>query len=264
MQPILNIALRASRQTSEYINHFIDKQDPAQSDASANKKIVSHLESTLFQNFYDTIKKAYPTHYLVEPGDTMSGVKEDSWHINRIHNPEHLLRKLPTCAFSVIHKRQGKAQDALLANPFSGDEFTASRGGGATLNGRRTRCSSAKSLDAALIATNILKQLPKHADEHVVSALIAELANSAKQIVIGGCDALDVAMVASGQLEAAVLTRVDSFELEAAMLLCQESGVLAGTFSGGLFGQGTDKLIVASPKLFKTLVQRFNSYQSKL
>jgi len=84
MQPILNIALRASRQSSEYINQLLDKQDPAQSDANASEKLLSHIESTIFQNFFDNIKKSHPTHFLVQPGETLSEVKEDSWHIQNI------------------------------------------------------------------------------------------------------------------------------------------------------------------------------------
>lgn len=264
MQPILNIALKAARQSSEYINQLLDKQEPAQSDAHASEKLLDHLESTLFQNFFDHIKKSHPTHFLVEPGETLSEVKEDSWHIQSIHNPAHLLRKLPSCAFSVVHKHQGKTQNALLVNPFSDDEFTASRGAGAALNGRRIRCSSTKNLNTALIATNAWNQFSDHPTPHIIGDFMAELANSSYETTISGCDALDIAMVASGQIEAAVLTRLDHLSLDAPLLLCQEAGVLAGTFNGSQFGKGEDKLVVANPKLFKALVQRLNGYQGKL
>jgi len=93
---------------------------------------------------------------------------------------------------------------------------------------------------------------------------MSELASSVYQTTISGCDALDIAMVASGQIEAAVLTKVESTFLDAPLLLCQEAGVLAGTFSGGMFSETEDKLVVANPKLFKALVQRLNTYQRKL
>ena len=263
MQPILNIAIRAARQASEYINQTLDKNDPTQSDANANDKLLSHLEESLFQTFFDSLKKANPTHYIVEPGETLSDVKEDSWHIYGIHNPAHLLRKLPSSAFSIVHKRNGKSQNALLVNPFTGDEFTASRGSGAALNGRRIRCSPVKRLNESIITTNVLNQLSNHSESHVVSDFITELSTNASQVLLSSCDAQDIAMVASGQIEAAILTKTNRDELDASLLFCQEAGALSGTFSGGLYSNNEDKIIVANPKLFKSLVQRLNSFQTK-
>lgn len=264
MQPILNIALRASRQASEYISQTIDKNDPKPSESFANAKLLSHLEESLHQNFFDALKKANPTHFIVGLGETLEQVKDDSWQINHIHNPDHLLRKLPSCAFSVLHKHQGKSQNTLLVSPFSNLEFTATRGSGAALNGRRIRCSSTKSLDQAVIATNAFKQSESIQDRHVLADFTNELVSNVQQVLASYCDALDIAMVASGQIDAAILTNVNFQEVESALLLCQESGVLTGTFNGMPFSSKENKLIVANPKLFKGLVQRLNSFQAKL
>ena len=263
MQPILNIALRASRQACEYITQTIDKNDPKPSESYANAKLLSHLEESLHQNFYDALKKANPTHFIIGLGETLEKAKDDSWQINNIHNPEHLLRKLPSCAFSLLHKHQGKPQNTLLVSPFSNLEFTATRGSGATLNGRRIRCSSTKSLDEAVIATNALKQFTEIQERHVLADFTAELSSQVKQVLASYCDALDIAMVASGQIDAAILTNVNYHEIESALLLCQEAGVLTGTFNGTPFSSKENKLIVANPKLFKGLVQRFNGFQTR-
>lgn len=264
MQPILNIALRASRHASEYILQTIDKNDPNPTDSYANAKLLNHLEEALHKNFYDALKKAAPTHFIVGFGETLDKPKEDSWQINPIHNPEHLLRKLPSCAFSVLHKHQGKSQNTLLVNPLSDLEFTATRGSGAALNGRRIRSSSTKNLDQAVIATNAFKLFSDAPNKHSISDFVSELACNVQQVITGYCDALDIAMVASGQIDAAVLTNVNYQEVEGALLLCQEAGALIGNFKGMPFSAKEDKLVVANPKLFKSLVQRLNGYQDKI
>ncbi|KZY33380.1 MULTISPECIES: inositol monophosphatase family protein [unclassified Oleiphilus] len=264
MKPILNIALRASRQACEYINQSIDKNDPNQSDPNANEKLVSHLESTLFQTFFDSLKKANPTHFIIAPDETPSDVKEDSWQVNGFHAPYNLLRKIPATAFSLVHKSSGKSQNALLVNPTNGDEYTASRGSGAALNGRRIRCTSPKSLAEATVAINTINQFDSPAESHVIADFISEVGSNVGQMQVSNCDALDVAMVAAGQIDAAILTKVNAKELEAALLLCQESGALTGTLNGGVFSDKEDKIIVANPKLFKALVQRFNTFQTRL
>jgi myo-inositol-1(or 4)-monophosphatase len=158
----------------------------------------------------------------------------------------------------------GKSQNTLLVSPFSNLEFTATRGSGAALNGRRIRCSSTKNLDQAVIASNTLKQFSTSNEKHILSDFISELGSQVQQILVGYCDALDIAMVASGQIDAAVLTNVNFQEIESALLLCQEAGVLTGTFKGMPFSSKEDKIIVANPKLFKGLVQRLNGFQEKI
>lgn len=264
MQPILNIALRASRQASEYIIQTIDKNDPKPSEPYANAKLLSHLEESLYQDFYDALKKANPSHFIVGLGETLDKTKDDSWHINNIHNPDHLLRKLPSCAFSILHKHHGKAQNTLLVSPFSNLEFTGTRGSGAALNGRRIRCSSTKDLDKAVVATNILNQFSTSHAKHQIADFANELGSQVQQVISGYCDALDIAMVASGQIDAAILTNVNFQEVEAALLLCQEAGVLTGTFNGMPFSAKENKIIVANPKLFKGLVQRLNGFQDRI
>jgi len=264
MQPILNIALRASRQASEYIIQTIDKNDPKPCETYANAKLLSHLEESLHQNFYDALKKANPTHFIVGLGETLDKTKDDSWHINHIHNPDHLLRKLPSCAYSILHKHHGKAQNTLLVSPFSNLEFTGTRGSGAALNGRRIRCSSTKDLDQAVVATNVLKQFSTSNSKHIVADFANELGSQVQQVLSGYCDALDIAMVASGQIDAAILTNVNHQEIESALLLCQEAGVLTGTFNGMPFTAKEDKIIVANPKLFKGFVQRLNGFQDRI
>tara|TARA_R110001592_G_scaffold248308_1_gene510559 strand:+ start:20020 stop:20814 length:795 start_codon:yes stop_codon:yes gene_type:complete len=264
MQPILNIALRASRQASEYIIQTIDKNDPKPCETYANAKLLSHIEDSLHQNFYDALKKANPTHFIVGLGEALDKTKDDSWHINHIHNPDHLLRKLPSCAYSILHKHHGKAQNTLLVSPFSNLEFTGTRGSGAALNGRRIRCSSTKDLDQAVVATNILKQFSTSNTKHLIADFANELSSQVQQVLSGYCDALDIAMVASGQIDAAILTNVNHQEIESALLLCQEAGVLTGTFNGMPFTTKEDKIIVANPKLFKGFVQRLNGFQDRI
>lgn len=264
MKPILNIALRSARQACEYINQSVDQNDLSQSDSSANEKLISHLESTLFQTFFDSLKKANPTHFIVAPDETPSEAKDDTWLIKGFHSPYNLLRKIPATAFSLVHKSSGKTQNALLINPTNGDEYTASRGSGAALNGRRIRCTSPKSLSDATIAINTINQFDSPAESHVVADFISELGSNVNQLFVSNCDALDIAMVAAGQIDAAILTNVNAKELDAALLLCQEAGALIGTLNGGVFNDKEDKLIVANPKLFKALVQRFNTFQTRL
>ena len=81
---------------------------------------------------------------------------------------------------------------------------------------------------------------------------------------VSGCDLIDVCRVAAGQADAVVSMNVSIEELDAALLIARESGVLTGNIGGGILAKQKGSLIAANPKLFKNLVQRFGGWEAKL
>jgi len=264
MLPILNIALRSCRQFGDYLVQTLDKQEPSQVSADSNEKLLNHLEEVAFKSLMDAMKKAHPSHYVAEPGEVLTKPRDDSWHFLGFHNPSQLLRKIPFSGFSIVHRHQGKTQNAIVFNPFSGDEFTASRGGGAALNGRRMRCTNVKSLSEARIASNTLNRIQSAANPDAIIEMLAKMSRETQSIQVTGCDVLDMCMAASGQIDGTLLLSADRAELEAALLIAQESGLLTGPLSGAANKQANDNLVAANPKLYKLLIQAFAGYDSKL
>jgi myo-inositol-1(or 4)-monophosphatase len=264
MQPILNIALRAARQFNEYVNLSIDRKEHSSTDLKEDLKLVRHLEEVLFKTLMDALKKGYPKHYVAEIGEQVSEVKEDLWLILGFDNEQHLLRKLPETAYSFIHKKNGKIHSAVIINPFTGAEYIAVKGGGAIFNDRRCRVTAHRNLEGALFATDASNQISKSSKDHLFSDLLTDLGQAGVQTRVSGCPTLDLAQVASGQMDAALLTNVNTADLEAAILLCAEAGALIGGLTDGMLKSGNKTLVAANPKLFKTTLQRFSSYGSKL
>ena len=63
---------------------------------------------------------------------------------------------IPSFALSLTGRIKGRVEHAIILNPITGEEFTASRGDGAQLNGKRLRVSTTKSLENTLIGTGFL------------------------------------------------------------------------------------------------------------
>ncbi|MFD2228844.1 inositol monophosphatase family protein [Alkalimarinus sediminis] len=264
MQPVINIALRAARQANEYILQTLDKQPVSFSDPEACAKQIKNLENTVYRVFFDALKKAYPAHHIGEPGEPLSSEHENSWSISRIHSPENMLRNLPFTGYSITCQQKGKIEHALFINPITDDEFSASRGHGAALNGKRIRVSDVRNLNQSLIASNILENTRNMSNPHVGMDLASELIQGTFNIRSTGCEAADLAYVAAGQLDAAVLTDIDMSELPGVLLICQEAGVLTGDFKGIPTAISTKRIIAANAKLFKSLIQKVHNYNARL
>ena len=157
MQPMLNIALRAARSASELIFRSIERLDTIKVDEKDAKDYVSEVDRAAEQKIIDALRKAYPTHGILGEETGLhkgSGEGEDYlWIIDPLDGTTNFLRGVPHFAVSIACKYRGRLEHAVVLDPVRQEEFTASRGRGAQLNGRRLRVSGRTSLEGALLGT---------------------------------------------------------------------------------------------------------------
>jgi len=157
MQPMLNIALRAARSAGEMIFRSIERLDVISVDEKDAKDYVTEVDKAAELMIVQAIRKAYPTHsFLGEEGGVLEGSGEGAdyqWIIDPLDGTTNFVRGVPHFAISIACKHRGRLEHAIVLDPVRQEEFTASRGRGAALNGRRLRVSNRKSLDGALLGT---------------------------------------------------------------------------------------------------------------
>ena len=143
----------------------------------------------------------------------------------------------------------------MVLDPIRREEFTASRGKGAQLNGRRMRVSSRKSLDGSLVGTGI--PFKSRSEVHI-PAYTRSLEAVAKQtagIRRAGAASLDLAYVAAGRMDAFWEIGLSQWDIAAGVLLIRESGGLISDFAGGNDFLESGNIVAGNPKCFKGLLQ---------
>lgn len=258
MQPSVNIALRAMRQARDNILQILNQNDILMPGNSQYDDALNFLHKNCYKLIYDAIKRAYPTHYVCDSSGSAPEAKEDSWHFLGVQSPENLFRKDSASTFSLLHRNKGKILDALILNPLSGDEYVASRGKGASMNGRRSRCSSQTRLEHSTVAINAVNFIQTQENYAEFSK---ELALNAANVRVSGCNTLDMVMVATSQRDACILSGINLDELEAASLICQEAGAISSQLDGGMINSRSKTIVCSNPKLLKSAVQRFNRFK---
>ncbi len=258
MQPVVNIALRAARQANEFIQHSLNHMDFANTDHQNNQRKLAQTQSAIHKIFFDALKKAYPMHYIAELGEWDAQGKENSWHLH-FHSDQATLRSLPLSAYTLVNKIKGRPEHAIVVNALTGEEFAASRNHGAAVNGRRMRVSEPRNLESATVHTNVL-DVTTNEKRRLAMDLLSELHSSVAGIRMTGCPAIDLAWVAAGKVDAAVVLNPDMDDLAGVLLLCQEAGALSGTFSGSPPARTSRNLVVANNRTFKSLLQRLHTF----
>lgn len=256
MQPTLNIALRAARIASEQIARAVERLDIIKSEQQSVAEFVTEVCLAAEKVLAANIHKANASHKVVGvySGEVASETETNDdveWFINPIDGLTNFAKGLPWFALTVVCREKGRIEHTVVLNPMTGEEFTASRGRGAQLNGRRIRVSSLTDFKGAVIGADLTsnKQLERFQS---VFGTLTELGADVQNC--GSCS-LTLAYVAAGRLDGCCLLGMPITELEPGRLLIQEAGGLTGDFSGNAKLSERSDLLAANPKLFKQLLK---------
>ena len=155
--PQVNIALRAARQAGTLIRRAAESSDPLSVTQKGMNDFVTEVDRAAEARIIDVIRKAYPDHsILAEESGALEGSgdgKDYQWIIDPLDGTTNFIHGFPQYCVSIALKYKGKMEHAVIYDPNRDEEFTASRGRGAALNGRRIRCTNRAGLEGCLIGT---------------------------------------------------------------------------------------------------------------
>lgn len=262
MEPMLKIALKAARHASEKVARATEQIDTlAVKEKNAND-FVTEIDQMAEKEVIYHISKAHPDHsFLGEEGGLQGDENADyQWIIDPLDGTTNFIHGIPHFAVSVACLYKGQLEHAVIVDPIRREEFTASRGKGAQLNGHRMRISPRKSLEGALIGTGI--PFKSRSEPHI-PAYMQSLEAVAKQtagIRRAGAASLDLAYVAAGRLDAFWEIGLNQWDIAAGVLLVRESGGLVADFKGGNSYMESGNIVAGNPKCFKGLLQTVQPY----
>jgi myo-inositol-1(or 4)-monophosphatase len=170
------------------------------------------------------------------------------WILDPIDGTVNYLYGLPQYAVSLAAEVNGVVVAGVVRNAATGEEWTATLGGGAWRDGRRMAGSTATTLDQALVATGFAYDPARRAHQ---GAVLAGLITQVRDIRRCGSAALDLCMAAEGALDAFFEKGLNPWDHAAGGLVAAEAGLQVAGLGGAAAGR--DMLIAAPPALFGPL-----------
>ncbi len=257
MEPMINIALRAARKVGENIVRASDDLERLEVVEKGVNDFVSEVDISAEQDLIYHLQKAYPDHAILGEESGLIG-KEDAeykWIIDPLDGTTNFVRGIPHYAISIACLRRGKLEHALVLDPVRREEFTASRGRGAQLNGRRIRVSKQISLEGSLLGTGI--PFKDHCDDKLeaYTKTLEVLAGQSAGIRRAGAASLDLAYVAAGRLDAFWEIGLSPWDMAAGALLVREAGGLVSDIDASENFLESGSIVCGNPKCFKAVLQ---------
>ncbi len=254
---MLNIALRAARKAGELIERASERVDLVSIEEKDRNDFVTEVDKAAEKEIIYHLRKAFPDHSIIgEEGGSQPGSNTDvEWIIDPLDGTTNFIHGIPHYSVSIACRIKGQLEHAVVYDPIKREEFTASRGRGATLNGRRMRVSNRRGLAGALIGTGI--PFNGYALENISPYLAAlqEIAGQTAGIRRAGSAALDLAYVAAGRFDAFWEMNLNSWDMAAGILLVKEAGGLVSDFHGAHNYMDNGNIICGGPKVFKPVLQ---------
>jgi len=253
MHPYINTAITAARKAADIIMHGYERSDLVKVSKKRAKDFVTDIDRKSERAIIDILRTAYPNHGILAEESGHSEGDEYLWIIDPLDGTNNFVHGLPHFSISIALQYRNKIEHGLIYDPVRDDLFTASRGEGAQKNNRRIRVGQRNTFEDCFISTGTTIRDPQYIEPYFDA--LKEIAADCLSIRACGSSALDLAYVASGQIDGYFKLGLSPWDMAAGILLVKEAGGLMSDFQGGETYLKTGKIVTANPKIFKELIK---------
>lgn len=263
MHPMVQYALRAARSAGEQYLRIRERIENAHEEHNLERLLedaARNVETLIVRQ----LARGYPQHGVVgrftPQRDGEGDGRDVLWHIEPHHGYANLSVASPAFALSAVCTIKGRVEHAVVICPFSDDEYLASRGAGAQLNGKRLRVRAVTGIDGARMALSLppswlrTRRLPDYL------TLVEQLAPQVEQLRASGSGLLDMLELAAGRADAVFVAGVEEQDVLVGSLMMKEAGALVGALNGQPSVVPENSLMAASPRLYKGLLKQLQPH----
>ena len=253
LEPLLNIAIRAARRAGDIIVRYVDRIHELEVVDKGRHEFVSEVDRMAEQDVIETIRRLHPDHAFLGEESGRTGDSEFVWIVDPLDGTTNFLHGFPMFSVSIALQKGARIEHGVVYDPLRQELFTASRGQGAQLDGRKIRVSARRSLQGALIGTGFPYRDNTRWMDHYLGMFRA-ISGRAAGIRRAGSAALDLAYVAAGRLDGFWELGLSRWDTAAGELLVREAGGLVADLDGNDTHRESGNIVAAPQKLFTAML----------
>jgi myo-inositol-1(or 4)-monophosphatase len=217
---------------------YIGRVHPEEWNEKGFSDFVTHVDREAEATVLETIRSHFPRHLTLaeEASSADDGAVADPyapgyvWIVDPLDGTTNFLHGYPAYAVSVAVAHDGELQAGVVIATATGDEWCATRGGGARLNDKPISVSRATDMHRALIGTGFPFRYPDLLTKYIRQFDV--VLRKASDIRRAGSAALDLCHVASGFLDGFWELVLAPWDVAAGTLIIREAGGLVTRLDG--------------------------------
>ena len=253
------IAREAGARLREFFSHGVETEYKGDVD------LVTVADRTVEKLIRGRLGEAFPEHGIYGEEGTRERLDgEFRWYVDPLDGTTNFAHGFPHFCVSLgLEQRapglktgqDGTLVAAVIYDPLLDELFSAERGRGAWLNGKRMRVSRTSELAESLVATGFPSR-KRHDSPNI--HFYHEFTLRSHGVRRAGSAALDLAYVAAGRLEAFWEFNLNPWDTAAGILLVEEAGGRVTDFSGGGFNLDSREILASNGLIHEELLGLFS------
>ncbi len=236
-------------------------------DVRVDKKgiidLVTEVDLAIERMFRELISERFPDHAVLaeELGGSQTVPDGPCWVFDPIDGTTNFAHGLPIFCASLALEIDGVAEVAAVYDPTRTELFTAEREGGAFLNGRPIRVSTASDLVNAMLVTGFPYDVHDRVDEIV--GLFGAFVGRARAVRRLGSAAIDLCYVAAGRLDGFWESDLKPWDIAGGALIVAEAGGSITDMAGAPFGSRAGHVLATNGLLHDAMLEVIADFRRK-
>ena len=208
------------------------------------------------------IAERFPDHQVV--AEELGGVEavraRHCWVFDPLDGTTNYAHGLPIFCASLALEIDGRAEVAAVYDVTRRELFTATRGGGAFLNGTPLAVTATDRLIDALLVTGFSYKVHENAEPLV--ALFGAFLRTAQAVRRLGSAALDLCYVAAGRFDGFWEQNLRPWDMAAGALIVEEAGGVVTGIDGAPFETRHGHILACGPALHAPMLEVIDAWRA--
>lgn len=218
--------------------------------------LVTEVDRAAETAILAAIRERFPDHDIVTEETVLARTgSRFVWFVDPLDGTTNFAHGYPFFCASVALSVAGELAAGAIYDPIKRELFTAERGAGAHLNGRRLQTSKSADLLRSLLVTGFPYDFRQDLARSL--RLFNRFMAHARAIRRDGAAALDLAYIAAGRADGFWEERLKPWDVMAGALMIAEAGGRVSRFDGSPIGLRADETLASNGPLHEAMLSVF-------
>jgi len=254
---VLNFAIQTARDAGSLLAERLGRV--FQISHKGEIDLVTEVDLASERLIIDRIKSHYPRHAILaeesgaSEGGRLFGEQADwKWIIDPLDGTTNYAHGYPCFCVSIAAEHKGEIELGVIYDPMRDELFSAERGQGAALNGRRIRVSQTEDLNRAMLCTGFPYDVRERGEfaRHFTNFIM-----HAQAVRRDGTAALDLAYVACGRFDGFWEEGLRPWDVAAGVLMIEEAGGRVSRYDGAPFDIYSPPIVASNGLVHEAMIR---------